>query len=223
MNKRILIVIIVFIVFLVVYGFISLTNRVEINLRDKNKDIIYDKVNKKDIKVPYVNLYGEDIDKINNNIDLFVKDYIDDRYSNITYNYNKNGNILSLIIRIINYNGVDSPEIKFTSYNILLDNSKLISDEELFTLVNSNKNEINKIIENSFIEFFNNSEIRKSIDYDDYINYREYYFEYNKDTSYYIDNYKIYGYININSGIDYSEYEYYLNKDFRVLVGDMNA
>ncbi len=90
MNKRILIVIIVFIVFLIVYGFISLTNRVEINLRDKNKDIIYDKVNKKNIKVPYVNLYGEDIDKINNNIDLFVKDYIDDQYSNITYNYHKN-------------------------------------------------------------------------------------------------------------------------------------
>ena len=204
------------------YGVFSLTEKAEINLQDKSKDIVYDKfINNK--KTPYVNLVGGDIDKINANIELFVRDYVNDEYSDISYDYNKKGNILSLIIRIIDSKSIDVSEVKFTSYNILLNNSKLISDDELFTLLDSNKTEVKKVIENSFIDYYNNSEIRKSIDYDTYKNYQSKYFDYNKDVSYYINKNIIYGYINMNSGIDYTEYNYFLNKDFKVLVGDINA
>lgn len=224
MNRKILFGgIIVFIILILLYGILLLTNKTELNLQDKNKDIIYDKVNNKNKKIPYVNLVGEDINKINENIDLFVKDYLNENNSNVSYEYNKNGNILSILIRIIYYNGVDAPEIKFTSYNILLNDSYLISDDELFTLINSNKGEVNKIIENSFIDYYNESEIRKNLSYQDFIKYRDYYFNIDKDVSYYIDNNKIYGYININKGMDYSEYEYFQDLSFKVLVGDINA
>ena len=224
MNRKILFGgIIVFIILILLYGILLLTNKTELNLQDKNKDIIYDKVNNKNKKIPYVNLVGEDINKINENIDLFVKDYLNENNSNVSYEYNKNGNILSILIRIIYYNGVDAPEIKFTSYNILLNDSYLISDDELFTLINSNKGEVNKIIENSFIDYYNESEIRKNLSYQDFIKYRDYYFNIDKDISYYIDNNKIYGYININKGMDYSEYEYFQDLSFKVLVGDINA
>jgi len=223
MNKKILFsIILLLIVFILFYGVFSLTKKAEINLQDKSKDIIYDKViNNK--KIPYVNLVGGDVDKINENIELFVKDYVNDEYSDISYDYNKNGNILSLIIRIIDSKSIDVSEIKFTSYNILLNNSVLVSDDELFTLLDSNKMEVEKVIENSFIDYYNNSEIIKSIDYDTYKKYQSEYFDYNKDVSYYINKNKIYGYINMNSGIDYTEYNYFLNKDFKVLVGDINA
>jgi len=224
MNRKILFGgIIVFIILILLYGILLLTNKTELNLQDKNKDIIYDKVNNKNKKIPYVNLVGEDINKINENIDLFVKDYLNENNSNVSYEYNKNGNILSILIRIIYYNGVDAPEIKFTSYNILLNDSYLISDDELFTLINSNKGEVNKIIENSFIDYYNESEICKNLSYQDFIKYRDYYFNIDKDVSYYIDNNKIYGYININKGMDYSEYEYFQDLSFKVLVGDINA
>ena len=224
MNRKILFGgIIVFIILILLYGILLLTNKTELNLQDKNKDIIYDKVNNKNKKIPYVNLVGEDINKINENIDLFVKDYLNENNSNVSYEYNKNGNILSILIRIIYYNGVDAPEIKFTSYNILLNDSYLISDDELFKLINSNKGEVNKIIENSFIDYYNESEIRKNLSYQDFIKYRDYYFNIDKDVSYYIDNNKIYGYININKGMDYSEYEYFQDLSFKVLVGDINA
>lgn len=223
MNKKVFFsIIVLLIIFIMLYGVFSLTEKAEINLQDKSKDIVYDKfINNK--KTPYVNLVGGDIDKINANIELFVRDYVNDEYSDISYDYNKKGNILSLIIRIIDSKSIDVSEVKFTSYNILLNNSKLISDDELFTLLDSNKTEVKKVIENSFIDYYNNSEIRKSIDYDTYKNYQSKYFDYNKDVSYYINKNIIYGYINMNSGIDYTEYNYFLNKDFKVLVGDINA
>ncbi len=223
MNKKVFFsIIVLLIIFIMLYGVFSLTEKAEINLQDKSKDIVYDKfINNK--KTPYVNLVGGDIDKINANIELFVRDYVNDEYSDISYDYNKKGNILSLIIRIIDSKSIDVSEVKFTSYNILLNNSKLISDDELFTLLDSNKTEVEKVIENSFIDYYNNSEIRKSIDYDTYKNYQSKYFDYNKDVSYYINKNIIYGYINMNSGIDYTEYNYFLNKDFKVSVGDINA
>jgi len=180
MNKKILFsIILLLIVFILFYGVFSLTKKAEINLQDKSKDIIYDKViNNK--KIPYVNLVGGDVDKINENIELFVKDYVNDEYSDISYDYNKNGNILSLIIRIIDSKSIDVSEIKFTSYNILLNNSVLVSDDELFTLLDSNKMEVEKVIENSFIDYYNNSEIIKSIDYDTYKKYQSEYFDYIK-------------------------------------------
>ena len=223
MNKKLFLgVIIIFIIFIIIYGFISNKSFV-INKQDNSKDIIYEKLNDKNKHIPFINLVGEDIDKVNDNIDLFVNYYLNDESVNIDYDYNKNGNILSILVRIIDPKTADSPEIKFTSYNIILNNSSLISDDELFSIFNSNSDEINKIIENSFIDFYNNNEINKSISYNDYLKYRNNYFNYNKDISYYIDKGKIYGYLNINSGIDYSEYDYFMNKDFRVLVGDINA
>ncbi len=224
MNKKTLFsIIIIFIIFILIYGIILLTNRVELNLKDSSKDIIYDKYNSNNKHVPYVNLVGGDIDKINDNISLFVKDYVNDNNSSISYNYNKTGNILSLVICIIDTKSIDVPLVKFTSYNILLNNSTLVSDDELFNLVNSNRENTMIEIENSFIDYYNSSDISKCIKYDKYYDYQKYYFDYDKDISYYLDNGKLYGYLNMNSGVDYSEYSYYLDKDFRVLVGDINA
>lgn len=217
--KKYFIITIILIVLISVYGLFILLNK-PINLIDNSKDIIYSIVDEEDKKVPYLNLENSEL--INEDINKFVENNLNDS-SNISYKYNKYGNIISLLIRIIESSTSNAPIIKFKSNNIIINNSKLLSNDELISLSNTDKNNIDVDITNYFINFYNDSEIRNHLKYEEYINYRSKYFDINNDINYFIDNNKLYTYININNGIDYEEYEYIKNNEYRVLVGDING
>lgn len=217
--KKYFIITIILIVLISVYGLFILLNK-PINLIDNSKDIIYSIVDEEDKKVPYLNLENSEL--INEDINKFVENNLNDS-SNISYKYNKYGNIISLLIRIIEPSTSNAPIIKFKSYNFIINNSKLLSNDELISLSNTDKNNIYVDITNYFINFYNDSEIRNHLKYEEYINYRSKYFDINNDINYFIDNNKLYTYININNGIDYEEYEYIKKNEYRVLVGDING
>ena len=209
------------IILISLYGLFLLTNK-SLNLRDNNKDIIYSVIDENNKKVPNINLKGNNIDLINEDINNFVKEDLNNN-SDISYKYNKYGNILSLLVRITIPSSSNAPIIKFKSYNIIINKSTLIDNDELFLQSNTDKTNVDAIIINHFIDFYNDSEVRNIIKYEDYISYRSNYFDINNDINYFIDNNKLYAYLNINNGMDYEEYEYLKNNDYRVEVGDFNG
>lgn len=222
--KKYFIITVIFIIFILFYGIFTLisNNYNSYNLQDKSKDIIYSIVDNENKKVPYVNLEGGDSNIINEDIRLFVNEDLN-LDSDIGYKYSKYGNILSLLIQITRPSYSNAPTILFKSYNILITNSKLVDNNELLSLMNSSNDTVDQIITNHFIDFYNDSEIRNFLEYEEYIQYRSHYFDKNQDIHYYLDNEKLYAYININNGMDYSEYDYLKQSDFRVMVGDYNG
>jgi len=219
--KNYFIITIILIILISLYGLFLLTNK-SLDLRDNNKDIIYSVIDENNKKVPNINLKGNNIDLINEDINNFVKEDLNNN-SDISYKYNKYGNILSLLVRITIPSSSNAPIIKFKSYNIIINESTLIDNDELFLQSNTDKTNVDAIIINHFIDFYNDSEVRNIIKYEDYISYRNNYFDINNDINYYIDNNKLYAYLNINNGMDYEEYEYLKNNDYRVEVGDFNG
>ena len=219
--KNYFIIIIILIILISLYGLFLLTNK-SLNLRDNNNDIIYSVIDENNKKVPNINLKGNNIDLINEDINNFVKEDLNNN-SDISYKYNKYGNILSLLVRITIPSSSNAPIIKFKSYNIIINKSTLIDNDELFLQSNTDKTNVDAIIINHFIDFYNDSEVRNIIKYEDYISYRSNYFDINNDINYFIDNNKLYAYLNINNGMDYEEYEYLKNNDYRVEVGDFNG
>ena len=103
--------------------------------QDKNKYLVYEKTNIQDNDypkyVPYINIKSTNIDIVNKDIDDITKKYLDSEKASITYEYDINGIILSVVIIILDDKIDYNPEILFRTYNINLDTLELISNESL--------------------------------------------------------------------------------------------
>lgn len=138
------------------------------NNKDENK--VYDNRNyiytseTKDIggiesKLPSINLYGEDIEDINKEImtEYYTINLIGEKY--MTYEYYKNSNILSLIVKIYYLESNDFVPENIDFYNIDINSGKLLTDDQLFDMYNLSKSEIeNRLLER--IEEYYNYEIK---------------------------------------------------------------
>ena len=127
-KKYMLLFVTIFLIILV-YGIYQLSrNNILIN---KSKDIVYtsylDEDNEK--MIPQINIKRIS-DTINNEIDNFIKDYIDKDTNNITYKYQVNGNILSLIVIIEDYSIEGPANSSFLSYIIDLKRLKVLNSKE---------------------------------------------------------------------------------------------
>jgi len=126
--------------------------------QDKNKYLVYEKTNIQDNDypkyVPYINIKSTNIDIVNKDIDDITKKYLDSEKASITYEYDINGIILSVVIIILDDKIDYNPEILFRTYNINLDTLELISNESLLDFFKTNESEISKIIENQFKNYY---------------------------------------------------------------------
>ena len=163
---------------------------------DKSNYLVYSKVEKKDANypkyVPYINIKGDIVDQVNRDIDNFVGNYVDSDKSLITYEYNINGIILSVVVKILDYKNEYAPRIYFRSYNINLDTLKLISDQSLLDFFQTNEEEVSAKIENKFNEYYTELVkegyyVTEECDYKCFLGYRDI-SNYLDDVNYYVKN-----------------------------------
>ena len=92
---------------------------------EKGNFLVYTKYEDKSTKytkeVPYVNLKADVFKQVNSDILLFCNEYMQKDKSIITYEYDINGIILSLVIKVINNETTYAPEPYFRTYNINLE------------------------------------------------------------------------------------------------------
>lgn len=225
MKKYLSIIIcIIFLIIIVLYG-LFLFSTDNIKYEDNNKDIVYDisEYSSNNQNLAYVNLVGEDIKLINDNIKLFVEDYygLDNVY--IGYDYNKTGSILSLLITIIDKNTNTTPVILFTSYFINLKNNTIVSDIDILKMNGYKSNKLKNTINSTFNDFYKNSDINKYCDINCFNSGLSTYYDYDKDVSLYMVNNELRGYISIHENIEYILYSYLEDKDFYIKVGDVDV
>ena len=126
--------------------------------QDKSKYLVYTKIEQNDKNypkyVPYINIKSKTIDLVNNDIDNFVENLINENTSIITYEYDINGVILSVVVKQIDNRKDYAPEIAFRTYNINLNTKELISNESLLRFFQIDEEQVSTIIDEKFEEYY---------------------------------------------------------------------
>lgn len=105
-------------------------------------------------EVPYVNLKADVFKEVNKDILLFCDDYMNRDKSVITYEYDINGIILSLVIKVINNETTYAPEPYFRSYNINLKTQEVIADDALLEYYGVNTTNVERKIKRQFETYY---------------------------------------------------------------------
>ena len=104
---------------------------------------------------PHLNIKGELGTTINNNIDEYISNFEKNNIC-ITYEYDLNGKILSLVIKVEDYSFVENAAILyFRSYNINLDTQELLSKDKVLNLFNTNSSDVEIKLNNKIEEYYN--------------------------------------------------------------------
>ena len=126
--------------------------------RDKGNYLVYSKIEKADKTypkyVPDINIKSSVIDKVNEDIDNFTSKYLNVDKVLITYEYNINGIILSVVVKVMDYQKEYAPQIYFRTYNINLDTKEVISDKSLLDFFQIDETKVSSIIEINFRNYY---------------------------------------------------------------------
>ena len=163
----------------------------------------YDDRNEYVKEVPYINIRGEQITEINNQIEVFSTKYTNLNRAIITYDYSITGQILSVIVKAINYETNYASEAEFISYNI---NAGYVSDRIKNQLQQYHKD----IIKEKYYSL-------QQCNFTCFLKWRNIE-DYTKGIAYYISDGKLYVYKPFVFASIFGEEEYFKDKHFVFLI-----
>lgn len=182
----------------------------------------YDDRNEYIKEVPYINIKGEQITEVNNQIETFSTKYTNLSRAIITYDYSITGQILSVIIKTINYETNYASEAEFISYNINLKTQQVYTNQEILDLYNINAGYVSDRIKNQLQQY------HKDIIKEKYYSLQQCNFtcflkwrnieDYSKGIAYYISAGKLYVYKPFVFASIFGEEEYFKDKHFVFLI-----
>ncbi len=205
-------------IILLVYYFTSDNDDYTKKLIDSSKDFVYTykeyTISKFTKQIPHINL---NVLNVNEEIDNFVLDYVNDD-NIITYKYSISNNVLSLVIRIISFNGDKAPLNYFKSFNINLDTLKEANSDEVLKAFNITSEDVLEKIEKQFNDYYYDLVFQEKIN-EQVCNLqcflqRRGFLGYMQDVNYYIDNGKLIVYKPFIINSSTWEYEYFKDCDF---------
>jgi hypothetical protein len=198
-------------------------NYIKVN---KNNYIVYtSKSTKTGIysrNIPYLNLKTDNAKSINKDISSFLKEYKDNKMCTISYEYSINGEVLSLIIKVIDYDTDFVPETYFRGYNYNLREDRILSDSEVLGLFNTDESVVENIIETKLegyydeildLEYYD----EKECDFECFLKYREI-DDYLDNVVYYIDKGSLMAYKPFVFYSIYGEEEYFKEDHFKFVI-----
>lgn len=192
---------------------------------DKNKTLVYTKTDKSSSEftklVPFINIKSSVIDYVNEDIDLFLSDFINSD-SVITYNYGINGIILSVVVKVMDYSEEFAPQPYFRSYNVNLKTKEVISDESLLATFGLNDDLVSSKIEDKFLTYYKNitkekDNYEEECDYQCFLSYRNVN-DYLADLSYYVKDGKLIAYKPFIFSSDFERIDFFEEKDFEFIL-----
>ena len=174
------------------------------------------------VNVPYVNIVGSFGKEINEDIDSYVADFMENDKIRLSYEYNINGKIVSLVIKTVDYNTKNVPKVYFKTYNIDIENQVLLSEDDLLSIYNITTDDVYSIIENQFLKWY--EEVKKEgyvnedeCDYECFLGYRDVE-DYLDDISYYIDRGRLAVYKPFVFNSIFGEENFFKESDFKFIL-----
>ena len=216
--KLLLIVSIILIGLLVFFGVHYILNNKTFSFKEDNsKNLVYTryKSTSSDQKIPYLNTNNKDLQLINDDIESFVKKYLNDSNTKIVYEYDNSGIILSLLVGIFDSKNYS---VKFRSYNIDLDDEVLLSDKYLLSYYDIQYKDIKENIKNKLTEYYN-KEIGEyfettEVSYDTYLKMRDIDNIDTNEYALYIKEGNLTAFVPINPYSIYGEESFFTNDKF---------
>ncbi len=218
---------ILFIGLLVFLGIDNLLNNKRLTFKDDNsKPIVYTyfRSKKANQEIPYFNVRNKDLSQINDNISKYVKPYLNNDKVKISYEYNTSGIILSLVVKI---NDEENYKVKFRSYNVNIDEEKLLSDEYLINYYSLDSSQIKQKVKAQLKTYFDeevgNYFSYEEVKFDNYLSMRLIDSIDTTDYAYYIKNGKLTAFVPFNPFSIYGEEEYFQEKHFNFVLEEAPA
>ena len=194
--------------------------------KNKNEYLVYAKEYNQNTYyskyVPYVNIKGETAKLINSDINSFVEDYLKDRNTYITYEYDINGDILSLLIEVIDNDTGFAPEVYFKTYNYNMKEDILLDDMRLLELFGVDETIVENVIENKFRDYYDdiieaNYYNEKECSYTCFLKYRNV-DNYLDNVAYYVKNGNLIAYKPFIFTSIFGEEDYFKEKHFKFTI-----
>lgn len=213
---------VILIAFLMVVFYHNTTNVNYNNIKqDKGMYLVYTKYSDTSTKytkeVPYVNLKADVFKEVNKDILLFCDKYMKEK-SVITYEYDINGIILSLVIKVINNDTTYAPEPYFRTYNINLEREEVIADDALLQFFGVTKSNVEYKIKRQFQNYY--ADILKEkyysaneCDFNCFLKWRGV-SKYSDHLSYYVRDGKLIAFKTFIAHSIFGEEEYFSDKSF---------
>ena len=194
---------------------------------DINKEYVYTKYqsSKNNAKVPYINLVTEDAKKVNHEILTLTTDYLKATNKNktVTYRYNQNKNILSVVLTFRDINEYEQLEYSYKTYVFDLSKSaKLLTNDEIINKFDITYAEVNEIMAKNMKEKYVDEIVKGYVDknecnYSCYLENRNIN-NYIDNANYYIENSHLIVYRAFEVYSIYGEEEYFKRSDFKFLI-----
>jgi len=184
----------------------------------------YKKSNNKEVlvQVPTINIRNKIVEKINNEIASDLEKFLKKDNNKVTYEWELNGKVLSLVIEKVDNNTLYTPEIKFKTYNINIEEGVILSDSDLLNIYSISREEISKKIESQFMDHY-----KKELDegyfdehecnYECYLGWRNI-DNYLDNVEYYIHDKNLYVYKEFSVYSVYGEERYFTDDDFLIFI-----
>lgn len=195
--------------------------------QDKGAYLVYTKYSDTNTKytkeIPYVNLKADVFKEVNKDILIFCDKYMKEK-SIITYEYDINGIILSLVIKVINNDTTYAPEPYFRTYNINLEKEEVIADDALLQFFGVTQSTVDYKIKRQFQNYY--ADILK----EKYYSVNECNFncflkwrgvnKYSDYVSYYVRDGKLIAYKTFIAHSIFGEEEYFSDKSFEFEIAN---
>jgi len=190
-----------------------------------DKRIIYTKYDNKkktySITIPYINIDSPNANSMNEQIDKYTKKYLSMKKSIVSYEYNINGDILSLVIKGCSYKD-STPIFSFKTYNINLKTKNIVPDNDLLSMFNIDEETIEKIIKKNFVNFYKDEIAKKYFDksecsYNCFLKLRNV-TNYMDNVEYYVEKGNLIAYKPFVVHSFYGEEDYYKDNNFKFLL-----
>lgn len=232
-NKPVIYTCAILFIALMIFVFIENTNNANYKSikQNKNEYLVYTKYSDHKTQytkdVPYVNLKAEIFKEVNKDILTFSNKYMEAEKGVITYDYDVNGTILSVVLKAIDNSSVYAPEPRFRTYNINLEKEEVIADEALLEFFGVTKSSVSRKIERQFQNYYNDI-VRKGYyasnecSYDCFLKWRGI-TNYLDNVSFYVKEGKLVAYKPFVAHSMFGEEEYFDDNSFEFLIAEEPA
>ena len=221
-NKKLIFAVVLIILTIILSVTNNFTKNDNTNKKIKNKKYVFTLESSSDnnSKLPYINLKGDSIEKLNIELkEKYYKIISNTSLNSINYEVNINSGFISLlIIEQQKESENDIPDIVYTAYYIEINTMKLLNQEDIIKKYNLNLTSIEKQISTELNNQYNKEVtdgyiVKQECDYNCYLEYRKYN-SINDNLQFYIKENKVYGYLNLTNKIFYyASYDYPKYKD----------
>lgn len=228
-NRKLLIILCLLLVVAIVLFMFRYFNKAKYNSYriDEGKNYVYTKYSSSTNKavIPYINIVGDYAKAVNEEIEKISKEYLVSKDVNktVTYRYNQNRNILSVVLM---FRDIDSEKRLIYSFKTyvfdLSKGCKLLTNDEILKMFDITDREVNDVMANVMKSKYSDEIekgfiVKEECDYKCFLEMRNI-DNYIDNANYYIEEGHLVVYRAFSVFSIYGEEEYYTRNDFKFIV-----